>query len=375
MVESSHSEGERSVHAGKLRWLPSPAADTRHVRAGTDRRHDPARRRADRRRGVRQRREAAHRQAARRGGGLPDRGRYPDHGRRREGGRHARSPRSTSTAASSRGTGRSSTTSRTSIECGVDAVAISMSSSDIHIEHKLRQSREWVLESVKKAVLLRQGAQPLRLGQRRGRLALGHGVPAELRPDRPRRRRRPPALLRHAGHPRPLQHLHEDQDRHRRHAAWTSRCTRTTTSAWPPPTPSPASGPAPASSTPRSTAWASAPATRRSKRWSWPSTTSRASTSDCTPTCSASCPSTWRPPRTGRCPPGSPSWAPTSSSTRARTGRRRRCSDPSTYEVFPPEAVGLQRGFILGKYSGVDTLRIKLDEHGIHLADGGGVPC
>ncbi len=39
-----------------------------------------------------------------------------------------------------------------SIQCGVDAVAISMSSSDIHIEHKLRQSREWVLESVKKAV-------------------------------------------------------------------------------------------------------------------------------------------------------------------------------------------------------------------------------
>jgi homocitrate synthase NifV len=38
-----------------------------------------------------------------------------------------------------------------SIECGVDAVAISMSSSDIHIEHKLRQSREWVLESVKAA--------------------------------------------------------------------------------------------------------------------------------------------------------------------------------------------------------------------------------
>ena len=38
------------------------------------------------------------------------------------------------------------------------------------------------------------------------------------------------------------------------------------------------------------------------------------------------------------------------------------------YEVFPPEAVGLTRGFILGKHSGVDTLRMKLDEHGIHLA-------
>jgi homocitrate synthase NifV len=33
-----------------------------------------------------------------------------------------------------------------SIDCDVDSVAVSMSSSDIHIEHKLRKSREWVLE-------------------------------------------------------------------------------------------------------------------------------------------------------------------------------------------------------------------------------------
>jgi len=33
-----------------------------------------------------------------------------------------------------------------SIDCGVKAVAISISVSDIHIQHKLRQSREWVLE-------------------------------------------------------------------------------------------------------------------------------------------------------------------------------------------------------------------------------------
>lgn len=39
-----------------------------------------------------------------------------------------------------------------SVECGVDAVAISISASDIHIEHKLRKSREWVLESVRTAV-------------------------------------------------------------------------------------------------------------------------------------------------------------------------------------------------------------------------------
>lgn len=39
-----------------------------------------------------------------------------------------------------------------SISCGVDAVAISISTSDIHIKHKLQKSREWVLESMVKAV-------------------------------------------------------------------------------------------------------------------------------------------------------------------------------------------------------------------------------
>lgn len=39
-----------------------------------------------------------------------------------------------------------------SISCGVDAVAISISTSDIHIKHKLRTSREWVLENMIKAV-------------------------------------------------------------------------------------------------------------------------------------------------------------------------------------------------------------------------------
>ncbi|HPU00639.1 MAG: homocitrate synthase [Firmicutes bacterium] len=39
-----------------------------------------------------------------------------------------------------------------SLECGVDAVAISISTSDIHIAHKLRTSREWVLENMTKAV-------------------------------------------------------------------------------------------------------------------------------------------------------------------------------------------------------------------------------
>ncbi|MHB9053757.1 MAG: homocitrate synthase [Thermoleophilia bacterium] len=39
-----------------------------------------------------------------------------------------------------------------SLDCGVSAVAISMSASDIHIEHKLQKSRSWVLESIKTAV-------------------------------------------------------------------------------------------------------------------------------------------------------------------------------------------------------------------------------
>lgn len=38
-----------------------------------------------------------------------------------------------------------------SIDCGVDAVAISISTSDIHIEHKLKATREWVLEQMVQA--------------------------------------------------------------------------------------------------------------------------------------------------------------------------------------------------------------------------------
>jgi len=38
-----------------------------------------------------------------------------------------------------------------SLDCGVDAVAISISTSDIHIEHKLRSTRAKVLESMVKA--------------------------------------------------------------------------------------------------------------------------------------------------------------------------------------------------------------------------------
>jgi len=39
-----------------------------------------------------------------------------------------------------------------SIDCGVDAVAISISASDIHIVHKLQKDRDWVIDSIKKSV-------------------------------------------------------------------------------------------------------------------------------------------------------------------------------------------------------------------------------
>lgn len=38
-----------------------------------------------------------------------------------------------------------------SLRCGVDAVAISISTSDIHIQYKLQKTREWVLDSMAKA--------------------------------------------------------------------------------------------------------------------------------------------------------------------------------------------------------------------------------
>jgi homocitrate synthase NifV len=41
---------------------------------------------------------------------------------------------------------------KSSVDCGVDAVAISISTSDIHIEHKLQQDRDWVLSNMVKAV-------------------------------------------------------------------------------------------------------------------------------------------------------------------------------------------------------------------------------
>lgn len=41
---------------------------------------------------------------------------------------------------------------QTSIDCGVDAVAISLATSDIHIETKLQKDRAWVLKSIRESV-------------------------------------------------------------------------------------------------------------------------------------------------------------------------------------------------------------------------------
>jgi homocitrate synthase NifV len=38
-----------------------------------------------------------------------------------------------------------------SLDCGVDAVAVSISASDIHIQNKLRKDRQWVLDAVKRS--------------------------------------------------------------------------------------------------------------------------------------------------------------------------------------------------------------------------------
>ncbi len=49
---------------------------------------------------------------------------------------------------------------QTSIDCGVDAIAISLATSDIHIETKLKKSREWVIDTIKECVAYAKGKNP-----------------------------------------------------------------------------------------------------------------------------------------------------------------------------------------------------------------------
>jgi 2-isopropylmalate synthase len=43
--------------------------------------------------------------------------------------------------------------------------------------------------------------------------------------------------------------------------------------------------------------------------------------------------------------------------------------DPSTYEAFRPELVGMQRTIVLGKHSGAHSIKQKLNEYGIDITD------
>ncbi len=94
-----------------------------------------------------------------------------------------------------------------SINCGVDAVAISMSASDIHIEHKLQKSRQWVLDQIRECVAFAKSHNLYVSVNAEDASRADLEVSAALRPGRQGGGRRPPALLRHVGHPRPVRHL------------------------------------------------------------------------------------------------------------------------------------------------------------------------
>lgn len=49
---------------------------------------------------------------------------------------------------------------QTSLECGVDAIAISLATSDIHIQTKLMKNRDWVLDTIRKSVAFAKSEKP-----------------------------------------------------------------------------------------------------------------------------------------------------------------------------------------------------------------------
>ena len=169
-------------------------------------------------------------------------------------------------------------TSKQDIEAAWNAVKDSerprihtfLATSDMHIEYKLQTTREDVKGQVRAAVAQ---ARELHRGRRvlaRGRLALGHRVHGRGDPDRARRGRHHDQRARHrrlhdaAGVRRDVHGALPAGARPARRRS--SRCTATTTSAWPSPTRWPAWKRAAARSSARSTGSASAPATRRSRR-------------------------------------------------------------------------------------------------------------
>ena len=146
-----------------------------------------------------------------------------------------------------------------------------IATSDIHMEHKLRMTREQVLESAGAGGAARQVRSPPTSSSRaRTRRVPTSGLHGRGRARGDRRRRD------HHQHPR-HRRLHGARGVRRDPAAgcasacpsWRAsccRCTATTTWAWRSPTRWPASRPAPARSSARSTASASGRATPRSRR-------------------------------------------------------------------------------------------------------------
>ncbi len=49
---------------------------------------------------------------------------------------------------------------KTTLECGVDALAISLATSDIHIETKLQKDRKWVLDTIRESVSFAKNMSP-----------------------------------------------------------------------------------------------------------------------------------------------------------------------------------------------------------------------
>ena len=324
----AHARGPMTMTSDLSSFVIDELRSRRARRA--HRRHHAARRRADGRRRLLQPREGPHRQAARRGRRAPDRGRHPGHGRRREGDDQADRRPGPAHVASWPGTG----------PC-ID---------DIQHSHRLRRRRRGHLH----------------VGQRHPHRAQAAEVaPVGARPDQDLRRLRQAARpVRLASTPRTPRAptssscvrfgqaaKEEGADRLRfcdtlgildpfdtynvisvpqeATAASTSRCTRTTTSAWRRPTRWPASRPAPPTSTRPSTASASAPATPPSKRSSWRSSTSARSTWACTRAASASSPSTWRRPRRAPSRPGSRIVGTNVFAHESRHPRRRRHQEPA----------------------------------------------
>ena len=123
-----------------------------------------------------------------------------------------------------------------------------------------------------------------------------------------------------------------------------------------------------AGSTGRSTAWASAPATRTSARSRSRCARSTASSRTCASTASATSPRACRSCRATRSSRGSRSPARRSSgASRARSRRsstiRRRSSRTRR------ELVAAERGIVLGKKSGLDSIRIKAEELGLDVPE------